>query len=536
MGKRIFYHIDLPYDPTTGNGTKYNMHHTDGSGIHWYAIPTNPELFRYNYRGSNLMEYDVYTAKLRAIADELIPDKWYHLKLVIGQTASVTESAGVVNYEPDNNHGSGVFISNLDLGSAKIDFSSQYTSGDIANSWFHNFSTGYNTISEEAKGYIIDKFISDPNLSIDNVEKYRGFIYPDCPYVIEKEKLSFAGSGNVILHAYNNTLNDYLQMDSVFISDEKVESCYEGGTGRKKDISDYNWGEDTIRRKSSDHNGILYFSMKQLPENLNGTLSGIVNLVYHPDVLGGVGDTVFLIGFNRIETDVKYSPVTEVDKGRLTLGIKGGSKYIRWANISSSDCNAEYDNSCSWRFLRDTVTGEELPFNNWELLRLYDGENRVSMILQEPGSCWFDTIWIGGGKVPASIKRYIEILEHPGITTEPNAGKHYVDGHKNFSFTARFGDTPLRVQALGYYSGQLLDLSQTAELLPEGSYKYTIRQVVEPWTISFGPETTSDEVSNKVIPDQLVWTNGKLLYINSQKPCVARIYTISRHVIQTRRN
>ena len=519
--RNYFEHIIIPNDPTPGNATKYNMHHTESNGVHWYAIPTNPELFRYNYGESHLMEYDGYTAKLRAVADELIPDKWYHLKLVIGQTASVRQKSGVVTYTPDSDHGSGCFLSSLDLGKASIDFASQYLSGSRANSQFHNIAAEYSLLDDATKGYIHNIITNTPGLTSAHTEKYKGFIYSDCDYAIEKEKLTFAGTGNIILHTYGNTLNDYLKIDSMYISGNKVEYCYEKGTGIEKNISDYAWGSDTIHRKNSDLNGELYFSMKQLPEELNGKLSGIVNIVYSEDYQIGVGDTIFFMAFNRFETDVKYAPVTEVSAGSLSLGLKGGSKYIRWTTVGGFDCNAEYNDNCHWRFLRDTVTGHELPFSKTELLKLYNGNERIPLILQEPGSCWYDTIWIGGGG-SAIIWRYIDLPQIAGMTTSPEAGKHYVEGHKDFSFYVTFSGTSLPVKAIGYYSNTILDLDSAAEPQADGSYKYTIRKVTEPWTVF-----VDHGVSNPYVNTTTVWTEGNMLHINTVRPNTVKIYTLT---------
>ena len=519
------YYVNLQsaIDPTPGNASTYNMNHIIGLDTFWYSIPTNPELFRYNHVGENLMEYDGYTQKLRAIADKLLPGKWYHLKLAICQTRQVSPPS---TYYLDNNHGSGCFLANLDLGAATLDFTSQYLSGTRANSQFHQISAGYDQLDEEMKGLVKNIITSDSHLTIDDTTKYKGFIYSGCNYTIEKEKLSFSGVGDIVLHTYNNVLDDYFQIDSLYISDEKVEYCYEGGTGMRKDISKYVWGNDTIRRNTFDVDGTLYFSIKQLPLELNGTLSGIVNLVYP----GGnpTGDTILIIAYSKVETDVKHSPVTEVSPGSLTLNIKGGSNYLRWTTVYGIECNAEFNDDCKWRYLRNTETGQELPFSRWELLSLYDGDNPVPLVLQEPGSCWYDTIWIGGGRSPV-IQRAVDIPYMQGVITEPKAGRYYVAGHKNFSFTATYdSDSPINITATGFYSKKTIDLDNTAELQSDGSYKYTIYSVTEPWTVNFAPKTTSGDVSNKTnLNSPLVWTYGNLLYVNCSKTCSMKIYTLT---------
>lgn len=74
----------------------------------------NPEYHRAIVAESALMELDGITIKLTAVADSLIPGKWYHMKMVICQK--------------DWAHGDGVFLGNLDLG--------QGTAGiDGENTW-----------------------------------------------------------------------------------------------------------------------------------------------------------------------------------------------------------------------------------------------------------------------------------------------------------------------------------------------------------------------------------------------------------------
>jgi len=479
----------------------------------------NPQWHKPNYNGSEIMEYDGRTVKLQAVAKNLDPNKMYTLKLAICN----------VGYSGDNVLGSAVFLSNLDLGSATIDFTNPYLSGARATSQFHNQSAGIESLSGGVETYVKNVIGSNSALGLGAIEKYKGFLYSGCEYVIDEEQLTFDGVGNELILATcgddKDLYNDYLQLDSLYIGGEKVEYCYEGGTGNKKDIADYVFGVDSIIRGDAE-NGILYFSMKQLPEALNGTAFGISSFVYS---LGaqGLGDTALFIGFGRADTDVKFYPVTETSKGSLTLGLKGGSKYLRWANVSGPDCDAEYDASCRWRYLRDTITGKELPFSNWELLKLYDGVNSVPIIMQEPGSCYADTVWIGGGGVYPDIQRYINIPYMPGVQTNIQAGKHYVPGRKDFSFTAKFAGEPMTVLATSYYSNIVLNLDETAEELEDGSYRYTIRQVLEPWTVTFAPRLTSDEVSNETFAPQPVWSAGGTLYVNTPGKNVVSIYTLT---------
>jgi hypothetical protein len=120
------------------------------------------------------------------------------------------------------------------------------------------------------------------------------------------------------------------------------------------------------------------------------------------------------------------------------------------------------------------------------------------------------------------IQRSVDLPLVTGVTTNPAAGRHYVSGHKDFSFTAAFTGTPLKVTAEGFYSHSTIDLDNTAKSLGGNVYEYTIRQVVEPWTVFIGPGVGNDDV-----PDRRVWAYRDVLYINSDKADVVSIYNMT---------
>jgi hypothetical protein len=123
------------------------------------------------------------------------------------------------------------------------------------------------------------------------------------------------------------------------------------------------------------------------------------------------------------------------------------------------------------------------------------------------------------------VQRWIDIPEVPGVTTVPGPGRSHVFGHQNFTFTARFSGSPLKIRALGYYSGENRDLDYTGKLLDDGSYRYTIYQVVQPWTVYIGPDPSG--VSNEGIPGQRIWTYRNTLYINAAVDDVVSIYNLT---------
>ncbi|MDR1116066.1 MAG: hypothetical protein LBL33_07990 [Tannerella sp.] len=124
------------------------------------------------------------------------------------------------------------------------------------------------------------------------------------------------------------------------------------------------------------------------------------------------------------------------------------------------------------------------------------------------------------------VQRYVDLPAVEGVTTVPGPRRHYVKGNKNFTFTATFTGAPLKVTATGFYSGWILDLDNTAKILGNNYYEYTIYQVVEPWTVYIGPDAST--VSNEFVTGkQRVWAYRNTLYINSEKSDVVSIYNIT---------
>jgi hypothetical protein len=103
-----------------------------------------------------------------------------------------------------------------------------------------------------------------------------------------------------------------------------------------------------------------------------------------------------------------------------------------------------------------------------------------------------------------------------------------VEGHKDFEFNLTFGGAPLKVWADGYYSHTHSDLDMTVKNESNGSRTYIIRQVTEPWTIHFGPESASGEGDgNEAVEAGKVWAYKNILYINALTQDVVSIYNIT---------
>ena len=466
-----------PIEPAIANNAVYtvtiptvyqNTPYATGTRL-YAAVPNNPDLFRYNHVGSDMMEYDGYTTKLQAVADKLIPGKWYHLKLAIGQTI---QKDNPTQYYPDNNHGSGIFFSNLNLGKLKT---------DIKNP---NMATGIDNSGQDIHG--------------------NPYLYDGCDQYI----LTFtfdsvtAKAQSIISLSYENLDTDYLttvNADTVIDSHGNISLKY-----RKL------FPDDTLRL-AGIHDTIRHYPFRistRYPSFENGKYIKIITTIP-----GGKSDTLHHRLFNRVGWDIKYTPATEVNSGKLILNLTGGSNKILYS----------LDNGNTWKFARDTVTGKEQPFSNRELSGLHD---RFDILLKEPAGCRTDTIHVDIGEVLPIVQRYVDIPGVTGMSTKPGAGRYYVEGHKDFSFYATFYESPLNIKAKGYYSGTILDLDSMAEPQQDGSSKYTIRQVTEPWTVFIDYESNS-VVSNDNTMGLRVWANRNKLYFSAPEASIANIYTLT---------
>jgi hypothetical protein len=124
------------------------------------------------------------------------------------------------------------------------------------------------------------------------------------------------------------------------------------------------------------------------------------------------------------------------------------------------------------------------------------------------------------------VQRYVDLPAVEGVTTVPEPRRHYVRGNQNFTFTATFTGAPLKVTATGFYSARTIDLDNTAKILGNNYYEYTIYQVVEPWTVYIGPDASS--VSNDFVTEkQRVWAYRNTLYINAEKNDVVSVYNVT---------
>jgi hypothetical protein len=153
----------------------------------------------------------------------------------------------------------------------------------------------------------------------------------------------------------------------------------------------------------------------------------------------------------------------------------------------------------------------------------------MSSSISTPGPCREVTCLAFEKINRPAVQRSVEIITIPGVTSNPVDGmKHYVNAHEDFEFTLTFsGGEPLKVTATGFYSQRPEEMTGTE--LGGGLFRYVIRQVAEPWTVTVSAEPASGYVDNEIAieGDGHVWTYENTLYINSDKAARADIYTLS---------
>jgi hypothetical protein len=273
------------------------------------------------------------------------------------------------------------------------------------------------------------------------------------------------------------------------------------GALKKEFVVDRNTGnplEDSYVLPRGQATYTIYFSLTDIPDEQAGQTGAL-----EAEIAGGgshVSSQVQL--YNRPSYDrILVRPVVN-QNGNINLGITGGSPYLMRSI-----------NGHNWRYVNE-------PLSDMEQLSVIDG---VSIWLREPNGCWemqffFETY------VNPEVRHYVDLPYSQDVITNPGSGKHYVEGHKNFTFTASFpGGIPLKITAQGFYSGTYLEL--VGEDLEDGSYKYVIPRVVEPWTVSFGSEPSGTK--EPYVKGLSVWSYRNTLNIRSDTNTKASIYMLN---------
>ncbi|MDR1779131.1 MAG: choice-of-anchor L domain-containing protein [Tannerella sp.] len=220
----LTYRFSTGYDATPGIATWLNANAPDAPGsfpTRYYFVPTNPQLFRYNHVGQDMMEYDGFTHKLQAVADSLMPGKWYHLKLAVAQTV---QKNSTTNYVLDNNHGSAVFLTNLDLGEVEGDLNTPYmlTTFDNmgvdkdGNQFLYEgcdeyvMTMRFDTIAAQNQSCIHITYINIDGAAVQDLEGNRLF----SPFTATEDSIMLTGYSDTIRHYRFKLSADYLGFEN----------------------------------------------------------------------------------------------------------------------------------------------------------------------------------------------------------------------------------------------------------------------------------------------------------------------------------
>lgn len=219
-----------------------------------------------NYVGSDsIMEYDGRTIKLTAAAVNLDTTKTYTLKLVICNVS-------------DTGYGSGVFLSNLDLGSPQ---------GSVETDFDNDGGPGWDTDWDDA--------------AIERNDFYTG-----CSQTISFEVVPSNRDRYMHFDFAPSFMKDYMLVngesfvDSVFVANR------------------------------SDLPVSMSFTVAEIPEDLSGVPFFIYS--YYVDAISGVAgtdkDTTTLTFYDHPTYDIKYKRPTIGYTGRLELNLSGGTPYL----------------------------------------------------------------------------------------------------------------------------------------------------------------------------------------------------------------
>ncbi|MDR1602402.1 MAG: choice-of-anchor L domain-containing protein [Tannerella sp.] len=462
--KNFAIYAGSPYtsDPTPMGNSPY-------SGTYYYAVPTNPHLFRYIYQDDPTMEYDGYTVKMRAVADKLIPGKWYHLKLAIANTAQRDPVTGYIDF--DRNHGSGVFLSNLDLG--KIE-------GDIEYPYLYT-AFDYKGQDENGNYYLFSH--DNPNTLRTDCDDYRMNIHIDTV-------------------AAENSLTIFISY--INIAPEAVQTS--GGAKL--------FPNDTLKL-AGKLDTLRHYDFK-LSTNYAGFENGqYVGLVI--SLQGGNSDTVF---YGPLYSHATYSPFfstpTTLYAGMINLNTKYGSPQL----------HRSADDGETWQLASE-------PFNILDIKRVI--ELGYVLMREPNSGYILDTIKVRNSSPPIpDITRMVIVPAIEDVTTSPGPGEYHILSQEDFVLRLTPNPNSPRANMTPVLSTDRKLLSDTEGVsmnsMRDGSYTYTIYNIQETVniTIEFISSTGSETVKRNTI-----WASGQQLHIVSSESGVATVYTLAGTVFKT---
>jgi hypothetical protein len=178
----------------------------------------------------------------------------------------------------------------------------------------------------------------------------------------------------------------------------------------------------------------------------------------------------------------------------------------------------------------DSTSGPSPEYvKNLELERVRYNDTYFSIDLSHPGK-----VYLCASKVPNPTGRHrITIHSVEGVTTNPAPEEElYIYSRETLTFTAKFGGSPLKVTAKGFYtypsSGYVEDLDKFAVPQGNNTWQYSLGPIVEPWDIYIGPAlSTAVGVSNNTIVANRVWAYRNTLNVNVESANTVSIYTLT---------
>ena len=251
-------------------------------------------------------------------------------------------------------------------------------------------------------------------------------------------------------------------------------------------------------------------------------------------------ESISFTAYSPLTWNVRYSPVTLSSQGSLVFNTSGGHRKV-CVEVQNYDINSTAvstrsgsteDIAIRWRFVRDTISGEEvIRFSGDEYLRMAD--QLLIRFRQPKNGEVIDTVIVGRASGAISVSRPVILPSVPGITTQPGAGTHYVPSREDFMFMVELDPNIYPTLPSITTSRNNEDLRITLE--SDNRYKVVIPQITQ--TVVFvsidGIRAESGDVANDVIVDAAVWSTNGNLYLQANDYGVAYIYNVAGALVKT---